>query len=64
MDWSQKKSWGAANEDCVARGANLVSIHNREEEEFLSEYSKASSKWIGLKNNPAEGGERDVSRKG
>ncbi|XP_023264465.1 macrophage mannose receptor 1-like [Seriola lalandi dorsalis] len=56
VDWSMKKSWGAANEDCVARGANLVSIHNQEEEEFLSLYSKASSKWIGLKHNPTEGG--------
>lgn len=56
VDWSLKKSWGAAHEDCVARGANLVSIHNQEEEEFLAMYSKDSSKWIGLKNNPIEGG--------
>lgn len=60
MDWSLKKSWGAAHEDCVARGANLVSIHNQEEEEFLSLYSKASSKWIGLKHNPTEGGGYNV----
>lgn len=57
VDWSMKKSWGAANEDCLARGANLVSIHGFEEEEFLSLYSKDSSKWIGLRRNPAEGGE-------
>uniref|UniRef100_A0A665UEP5 C-type lectin domain-containing protein n=1 Tax=Echeneis naucrates TaxID=173247 RepID=A0A665UEP5_ECHNA len=50
------KSWGKANEDCVARGANLVSIHSQEEEEFLSTYTKGSSKWIGLKHNPTEGG--------
>ncbi|XP_049459415.1 macrophage mannose receptor 1 [Epinephelus fuscoguttatus] len=56
VDWSLKKSWGAASEDCIARGANLVSIHNQEEEEFLSLYSKGSSKWIGLKHNPTEGG--------
>ncbi|XP_026210056.1 LOW QUALITY PROTEIN: macrophage mannose receptor 1 [Anabas testudineus] len=55
VDWSLKKSWGGANEDCVARGANLVSIHSQEEEEFLSLY-KGSSKWIGLKSNPLEGG--------
>lgn len=63
-EWFQKKSWGAANEDCVARGANLVSIHNQEEENLLSEYSKGSSTWIGLKNNPTEGGEQDLSCKG
>ncbi|KAM6975835.1 uncharacterized protein LKV04_015092 [Tautogolabrus adspersus] len=56
VKWSQKKSWGAANEDCVSRGANLVSIHSQEEEEFLALYSKGTSKWIGLKHNPTEGG--------
>lgn len=59
VDWSLKKTWGGANEDCLARGANLVSIQSQEEEEFLSLYSKASSKWIGLKHNPAEGGGYD-----
>ncbi|XP_033951501.2 uncharacterized protein [Pseudochaenichthys georgianus] len=56
VDWSMKKSWGAALEDCVSRGANLVSLHTQEEEEFLALYSKGTSKWIGLKHNPAEGG--------
>lgn len=64
MDWSQKKSWGAAYEDCIARGGDLVSIHSYEEEEFLSQYSKGSSKWIGLKHNPTEGGEWDEGFKG
>uniref|UniRef100_A0A8C6WEB0 C-type lectin domain-containing protein n=1 Tax=Neogobius melanostomus TaxID=47308 RepID=A0A8C6WEB0_9GOBI len=50
------ESWQAAYEDCVSRGADLVSIHNQEEEEFLALYSKGTSKWIGLKNNPTEGG--------
>lgn len=57
VEWSLKKSWEAAREDCISRGANLVSIHNQEEEEFLSLYSKDSTKWIGLKHNPTEGGE-------
>uniref|UniRef100_A0A8D3A2G1 C-type lectin domain-containing protein n=1 Tax=Scophthalmus maximus TaxID=52904 RepID=A0A8D3A2G1_SCOMX len=43
--FGDRKTWHA-HEDCVARGANLVSIHSQEEEEFLSVYSKASSKWI------------------
>ncbi|KAK7896517.1 hypothetical protein WMY93_021842 [Mugilogobius chulae] len=55
VEWYQKKSWEAAYEDCVSRGANLVSIHNQEEEEFLSTYTKGTSKWIGLKSNPTEG---------
>ncbi|XP_047425524.1 macrophage mannose receptor 1 [Mugil cephalus] len=56
VDWSMKKSWQTAHQDCVARGANLVSIHSQEEEEFLSLYTKGTSKWIGLKHNPTEGG--------
>ncbi|KAK2888177.1 uncharacterized protein [Channa argus] len=56
VEWYLKKSWGAAHEDCVARGGNLVSIHSQEEEEFLSLHTKGSSKWIGLKSNPTEGG--------
>uniref|UniRef100_A0A096MA02 C-type lectin domain-containing protein n=1 Tax=Poecilia formosa TaxID=48698 RepID=A0A096MA02_POEFO len=56
MTTVKKKSWEAAQEDCISRGANLVSIHNHEEEEFLSVYSKGSSKWIGLRHNPIEGG--------
>lgn len=56
VDWSLKKSWEGAYEDCVARGANLVSIHSQTEEELLAMYSKGSSKWIGLKHNPTEGG--------
>lgn len=60
MDWSLKKSWEAALEDCIARGGNLASIHTQEEEEFLSLYSKGTSKWIGLRRNPTEGGGQNV----
>ncbi|XP_029941424.1 macrophage mannose receptor 1-like [Salarias fasciatus] len=56
VDWSQKKSWGAARNDCFCRGGALVSIHSQEEEEFLSTYSKGTSKWIGLQHYPTEGG--------
>uniref|UniRef100_A0A8C7HYZ2 C-type lectin domain-containing protein n=1 Tax=Oncorhynchus kisutch TaxID=8019 RepID=A0A8C7HYZ2_ONCKI len=48
--------WPAAREDCISRGADLVSIHNMEEESFLSTYTKGKSKWIGLKHNPTDGG--------
>ncbi|XP_024286595.1 macrophage mannose receptor 1 [Oncorhynchus tshawytscha] len=56
VDFSKKKSWPAAREDCISRGADLVSIHNMEEESFLSTYTKGKSKWIGLKHNPTDGG--------
>jgi len=57
VDWSLKKSWGAAREDCVSRRADLLSVQSQDEEQFLALYSKGSSKWIGLKHNPTEGGE-------
>lgn len=56
VDFAQKKSWQAAREDCLARGANLLSIHSPEEELFLSSFSKGKTKWIGLSVNPVEGG--------
>lgn len=56
VNWSQKKSWGAAQEDCVSRGGHLASIHYQYEEDFLALYSKGTSKWIGLRRNPTEGG--------
>uniref|UniRef100_A0A8C2FG03 C-type lectin domain-containing protein n=1 Tax=Cyprinus carpio TaxID=7962 RepID=A0A8C2FG03_CYPCA len=48
VDFAQKKSWQAAREDCLARGADLLSIHSPEEEIFLSSFSKGKTKWIGL----------------
>ncbi|XP_067232917.1 C-type mannose receptor 2-like [Chanodichthys erythropterus] len=56
VDFTQKKSWQGARDDCLARGADLVSIHNPEEEVFLTGYSKGKTKWIGLSVNPVEGG--------
>lgn len=56
VDFAQKKSWQAAREDCLARGADLLSIHSPEEEIFLSSFSKGKTKWIGLSVNPVEGG--------
>ncbi|KAJ7986772.1 hypothetical protein DPEC_G00331850 [Dallia pectoralis] len=56
VDVTKKKSWPAAREDCTSRGADLVSIHNMEEEIFLSTHTKGITKWIGLKHNPIEGG--------
>lgn len=56
VDFAQKKSWQGARDDCLARGADLVSIHNPAEEIFLTGYSKGKTKWIGLSVNPVEGG--------
>uniref|UniRef100_A0A673Y4F5 C-type lectin domain-containing protein n=1 Tax=Salmo trutta TaxID=8032 RepID=A0A673Y4F5_SALTR len=50
-------SWHEAQQKyCTSRGADLVSIHNMEEENFLSTHTKGKSKWIGLQHNPIDGG--------
>ncbi|XP_026880092.2 macrophage mannose receptor 1 [Electrophorus electricus] len=56
VDYVHKKSWSAALEDCFARGAHLVSIHSADEEIFMAEYTKGRTLWIGLSENPLEGG--------
>uniref|UniRef100_A0A3B4FI60 C-type lectin domain-containing protein n=1 Tax=Pundamilia nyererei TaxID=303518 RepID=A0A3B4FI60_9CICH len=52
-------TWHEAFTKCSAIGAHLLiinSIHTQEEEEFLALYSKGTTKWIGLRSNPIEGG--------
>uniref|UniRef100_A0A8C1PNU7 C-type lectin domain-containing protein n=1 Tax=Cyprinus carpio TaxID=7962 RepID=A0A8C1PNU7_CYPCA len=51
--FEEKKTW---HKDCLARGADLLSIHSPEEEIFLSSFSKGKTTWIGLSVNPVEGG--------
>uniref|UniRef100_A0A3Q1GS16 C-type lectin domain-containing protein n=1 Tax=Acanthochromis polyacanthus TaxID=80966 RepID=A0A3Q1GS16_9TELE len=54
--FEEKKTWHQARDACRKVGADLVSILSLTEQIFLALYSKASSKWIGLKHNPTEGG--------
>ncbi|KAM9450976.1 lymphocyte antigen 75-like [Clarias gariepinus] len=56
VDYSKKKSWNAAREDCLSRGADLISIHNVEEELFIATYTKDKTQWIGLTQEPMSGG--------
>ncbi|XP_062868150.1 macrophage mannose receptor 1 [Trichomycterus rosablanca] len=56
VDYSKKKSWVGAREDCLSRGADLISIHTVEEENFLADYTKGNTQWIGLSQDPIEGG--------
>ncbi|CAK6953334.1 CD209 antigen-like protein E [Scomber scombrus] len=43
---SIKKTWQKSREDCLHRGADLVIINNREEQDFTRKFLK--SMWIGL----------------
>ncbi|XP_027138869.1 CD209 antigen-like protein C isoform X2 [Larimichthys crocea] len=49
---SLKKSWQQSRDDCQQRGADLVIINSKEEQEFVSSYKRH---WIGLTDIETEG---------
>ncbi|XP_047671735.1 C-type lectin domain family 4 member E-like [Tachysurus fulvidraco] len=47
----EKKNWIEHREDCIKRGADLVIVNSREEQEFISKYSntpdtEGTFKWV------------------
>ncbi|CAB1423631.1 unnamed protein product [Pleuronectes platessa] len=50
---SDKKSWGDSRDDCLQKGADLVIINSKEENEFTRQFTR--SFWIGLTDNETEG---------
>ncbi|XP_041789789.1 CD209 antigen-like protein E [Chelmon rostratus] len=50
---SLKKSWQQSRDDCLQRGADLVIINSKEEQEFARRFRKLV--WIGLTDNKTEG---------
>ncbi|KAF5897168.1 C-type lectin domain family 4 member E-like isoform X1, partial [Clarias magur] len=54
---NERKSWTESREDCIRRGADLVIINNKEEQEFISK-QKVNNRiqaWIGLSDRDTEG---------
>ncbi|XP_075886997.1 CD209 antigen-like isoform X2 [Nelusetta ayraudi] len=51
---TQALSWEKAREFCIKEGANLVTIDNAEEQEFVSEKITGDT-WIGLNDREEEG---------
>nr|XP_055065200.1 C-type lectin domain family 10 member A-like [Misgurnus anguillicaudatus] len=53
---SEYKSWSDSRRDCEERGANLLIINNKEEQEFLQKAiaGQYSYYWIGLSRNGGE----------
>ncbi|XP_051540358.1 CD209 antigen-like isoform X1 [Myxocyprinus asiaticus] len=52
---SELKSWNESRRYCTERGADLVIINNREEQDFVRKISKGESVWIGLSDSDEEG---------
>ncbi|XP_073686258.1 uncharacterized protein [Garra rufa] len=52
---SEKKSWTESRRYCRERGADLIIINNREEQEFAKRFSHGNEVWIGLTDSDVEG---------
>ncbi|KAG7999447.1 hypothetical protein GBF38_000097 [Nibea albiflora] len=52
-NFSVEKSWNQSRDDCQQRGADLVIINSKEEQDFIRSFQKQM--WIGLTDRETEG---------
>ncbi|XP_059395607.1 CD209 antigen-like protein E [Carassius carassius] len=52
---SEWKNWTESRQDCLQRGADLVIINNKEEQEYIKRVTSGNVVWIGLTDSDNEG---------
>ncbi|KAJ8385054.1 hypothetical protein AAFF_G00195840 [Aldrovandia affinis] len=51
---SEGKTWMESHSDCIKRGAELVIIESKEEQEFITNHTREGYYWIGLNDQEKE----------
>ncbi|XP_016137070.1 CD209 antigen-like protein D [Sinocyclocheilus grahami] len=52
---SEKKNWTESKRDCTERGADLIILNNKQEQDFLKTFPGRSEVWIGVTDSVEEG---------
>ncbi|KAL3984440.1 MFS transporter (organic anion transporter) [Sarotherodon galilaeus] len=55
---TERKTWSDSRRDCQDKGADLVMINSKEEQEFINELNMRGESWIGLRAKQSSSGSK------